>query len=132
MTPLTEDQVSDLANRFLALAQAIGDFRFRHWDGMTSDQRMLLARQHLAILNYSEDFLAQSAVLVMKDVSESLSTIDELTGRIQRTLAGLANIEKGISLSAAIVKTGAAILSENPVAIGSAIEELGKKWGSVL
>ena len=126
MAHLTSQQVNDLANQFLALAQSIGDLRYNYWNDLSKDQHQILANQHWSVLHYGEDILSMSTVLVMDDVSNSLAMIRALTGKIKSTLDALHDIQEGINISAAIVSLGAAIISENPLAVAGAIEDLVK------
>ena len=126
MAHLTSQQANDLANQFLALAQSIGDLRYNYWNDLSKDQHQILANQHWSVLHYGEDILSMSTVLVMDDVSNSLAMIRALTGKIKSTLDALHDIQEGINISAAIVSLGAAIISENPLAVAGAIEDLVK------
>jgi hypothetical protein len=128
MPRLTSQQASDLANQFLALAQTIGDFRYRRWNELSKAQHHQLASQHWSVLNYGEDVLSLSTVLVMDDVSNSLSAIKAVTGKIKATLERLDDIQQGIDTAAVMVTLGAAIISRNPLAIGGAIKGLVDGW----
>lgn len=130
MTELTSREANDLANQFLALAQSVGDFRYHHWNELSKARHQELASQHRSILNYGQDILAESTVLVMEDVSKSLTSIKEVTSQIKSTLGSLADIQKGINITAAIVTLGAAIISRNPFAVGGAIDGLVGIWKS--
>ncbi len=126
MAHLTSQQANDLASQFLALAQSIGDLRHYHWSDLTKEQHQLLANQHWSALHYGEDILSMSTVLVMDDVCDSLSIIRKLTVQIKSTLGALSDIQKGINISEAVVALGAAIVSENPITVTGAMEDLGK------
>ena len=131
MAQLTMQQASDLAHQFLALAQSIGDFRYRHWKDLSNGQDQKLASLHRSVLNYGEDILALSTVLVMDDVSKSLASVKEVTLQIKSTLGSLADIQKGIDLTASIVTLGAAIISRDPLAVEVAVEGLVRNWKRV-
>jgi len=132
MAQLTAQQANDLANQFLALAQAIGDFRYHHWNDLSKAQHQRLASQHWSVLNYGEDILALSTALIMDDVSSSLASIKTITGQIKSTLGTLKDIQKGIDITAAIVMLGAAIISQSPIAIAGAVQELGQRWRTLV
>jgi len=132
MAQLTAQQANDLANQFLALAQAIGDFRYNHWNDLSKAQHHRLASQHWSVLNYGEDILALSTALIMDDVLNSLASIKTITGQIKSSLGTLADIQKGINVAASIVTLGAAIISQSPIAIGEAIYELSKRWRTLV
>src|SRR5258707_14508389 len=107
MAQLTSQQANDLANQFLALAQAIGDFRNNHWNDLSKTQPHQLAGQHWSVLNFGEDILALSTGLIMDDVAGSLKSIKTITGQIKSSLGTLKDIQKGIDIAAAIVTFGA-------------------------
>ena len=132
MAQLTAQQANDLANQFLALAQAIGDFRYNHWNDLSKAQHHRLASQHWSVLNYGEDILALSTALIMDDVSSSLGSIKTITGQIKSTLGTLKDIQKGIDITAVIVMLGAAIISQSPIAIAGAVQELGQRWRTLV
>jgi len=132
MAQLTSRQADDLANQFLALAQAIGDFRYNHWNDLSRVQHNRLASQHWSVLNYGEDILALSTALIMDDVSSSLASLKTITGQIKSSLGALKDIQKGIGITTVIVMLGAAIISQSPIAIAGAIEELMKRWRTLV
>ncbi|HMI65587.1 MAG TPA: hypothetical protein VK517_06100 [Cyclobacteriaceae bacterium] len=132
MAQLTSQQADDLANQFLALAQAIGDFRYNHWNDLSRVQHNRLASQHWSVLNYGEDILALSTVLIMDDIAPSLASIKKISGQIKSSLGTLKDIQKGIDISAAIVTFGAAIISKSPIAIGEAIDDLVQRWRTLV
>ncbi len=132
MAQLTSQQANDLANQFLALAQAIGDFRYNHWNDLSKTQHHQLAGQHWSVLNFGEDILALSTGLIMDDVAGSLKSIKTITGQIKSSLGTLKDIQKGIDIAAAIVTFGAAIISKSPIAIGEAVDDLAQKWRTLV
>ena len=131
MAKLTSQQANDLANNFLALAQAIGDFRYNNWKSLSKQQNQKLGSLQWSILNYGEDVLAFSTTLVMNDVQTSLAQINAITTQIKGTIHSLKNIQKGIGLAAAVVTLGAAVISKNPESVGKAINGVVKSWNSL-
>jgi hypothetical protein len=121
MATLTSQQATDLANDFLALARAVGDFRYRNWYALSKEEKQELAALKASIMKSGEDILALSASLVMDDVQTSLDQIKNLTSQIKGTIENLHNIQKGINVAAAIVTLGTAIISRNPRSIIEAI-----------
>jgi cell division protein ZapA (FtsZ GTPase activity inhibitor) len=127
MTKLTSRQAYDLANNFLGLAQAIGDFRYNNWYLLSKDDNQKLGDLQWSILNSGEDILALSTILVMDDVSESLEKINGITAMIKGNIHTLQNIQKGINIAASIVTLGAAIISKNARSVTEAIDGLAKE-----
>jgi len=124
MAKLNATQASELARHFLALAQAIGDYRYRNWKKLSKKDNQQLADFQWSVLNCGEDMLANSTTLVLDDVKNSLAKIEDLTVKVESTLAGLSKIQTIINCAAAIVILGGAVMSKNPNSIAGAIEAL--------
>lgn len=128
MAKITSRQANDLANNFLGLAQAIGDFRYANWYLLSKEDNQKLGNLQWSILNYGEDILAFSTILVMDEVTDSLAKIDDITTKIKENMNTIKNIQKGINLAAAMVTLGAAIISKNARSVNDAIGGLVKEW----
>ncbi|MBP8192325.1 MAG: hypothetical protein KAX69_01890 [Chitinophagales bacterium] len=130
MAKLTTQQANELANNFLAMAQAIGEYRYQNFDSLSKIQNQKIRDLHWSILNYADDLYTMSATLVLNDVEESLSTIGLITEQMKDTYKHLQNIQKAISVAASVITLGASILSKNPQAIISAIGGLADTWNA--
>lgn len=130
MANLTSKQANELAGYFLGLAQAIGDFRFSNWKDLPKEENQKLGNLQWSILNYGEDILAFSTILVMEEVKVSMQKIKEITRDIKENINSIKNIQKGIYIAAAIVTLGAAIISKNARSVTDAIDCLAKEWKS--
>jgi hypothetical protein len=130
MAKLTSAQANALANDFLGLAQAIGDFRYDNWNEMSKTQNQQLGKLQWSILNYGEDILALSTVLVMDDVEASLDKINDITLEIKSTIQQLKNIQKVINVAAAIITFGGAIISKDPSSVKTGLQGVIDSWKS--
>lgn len=130
MANLTSKQANELAGSFLGLAQAIGDFRFSNWKDLTKEDNQKLGSLQWSILNYGEDILAFSTILVMDEVKVSLQKIKDISNDIKENINSIKNIQKGINIAAAIVTLGAAIISKNVRSVTDAIDGLAMEWKS--
>ncbi len=130
MANLTSKQANELAGNFLGLAQAIGDFRFSNWKELPKEDNQRLGSLQWSILNYGEDILAFSTILVMDEVKASLQKIKDISKDIKENINSIKNIQKGINIAAAIVTLGAAIISKNARSVTDAIDCLAKEWKS--
>lgn len=128
MAKLNAQQASILANNFLGLGQAIGDYRYENWTTLSKADNQNLGGLQWSILNYGEDVLALSTVLVMNDVADSLNRVNDITTQIKSTIQKLKNIQKVISVATAIVTFGAAVISKNPQTIGTTLDGLFDSW----
>jgi len=130
MAKLTSKQANELAGYFLGMAQAIGDFRYENWSLLSADDNQKLGNLQWSILNYGEDILAFSTILVMEDVKNSIEKIKGITSRIKENMHTVKVIQKGIDVAAAIVTLGAAIISKNARSITDSVDCLVKVWES--
>ena len=128
MAKLTAKQANELANNFLGLAQAIGDFRYCNI--LPKPQNQKIKDLHWSVLNYADDLYTLSATLVMDDVEKSLSTIGIITTEIQATYKTLQNVQKAINVAASMVTLGSSILSTNLNAIKESLSDLVSVWKS--
>lgn len=130
MAKLTSAQANALANDFLGLAQAIGNFRYDNWNEMSKTQNQQLGKLQWSILNYGEDILSLSTVLVMDDVQASLDKINDITLEIRSTIQKLQNVQKVINVAAAIISFGGAVISKDPSAIKTGLQGVIECWKS--
>ena len=128
MAKLTSQQANELANNFLGLAQAIGDFRYNNWFSLSKSENQMLGSLQWSILNSGEDILALSTILVMDDVQASLDKINNITTQIKSNIHALKDIQKGIDIAAAIVTLGASVISRNIQSINDAIAGVAQVW----
>ena len=126
MAKLTSKQVNELANNFLALAQSIGDYRYKNYDSLTEAQNKDLRELHRRILDYSDDLYTISASLVMDDIDNSLTVLDSITKKIRKSYKSLENVQKAINIASNVVTLGASIFSLNPQAIVDSMGNLKK------
>jgi hypothetical protein len=128
MAKLTSAQANALANDFLGLAQAIGNFRYDNWNEMSKTQNQQLGKMQWSILNYGEDILALSTALAMDDVQASLNKINDTTLEIMSTIQQLKNIQKVINVAGAIIAFGGAVISKDPSAIKTGLQGVIDSW----
>ena len=128
MAKLTSAQANALANDFLGLAQAIGNFRYDNWNEMSKTQNQQLGKMQWSILNYGEDILALSTALAMDDVQASLNKINDTTLEIMSTIQQLKNIQKVINVAGAIIAFGGAVISKDSSAIKTGLQGVIDSW----
>ena len=128
MAKLTSKQVNELANNFLALAQSIGDYRYKNYDSLTHAQNKAIRELHRRILDYSDDLYTISASLVMDDIDSSLIILDSITKKIMKSYKSLKDVQKAINIATNVVTLGASIFSLNPQAI---VDSMGNLKNSI-
>jgi hypothetical protein len=121
MATLTSDQAFELAHQFHDLSVALGNYRFGHWAAITPARRKQLEDLQFWILDYSSKFNALSIQIAIDDLTPTLDNIRKATDAMERSIEKIKQVEHIIRIGTAAVTLGAAVLSMNPQAIGTAI-----------
>ncbi len=129
MANLTSEQVNELANHFLAMAQATGKYRVKHKESLTEDEKNILRESHKRTLDYSDDLYTISATLVMDDVENSLTKLGSITKDIKKAYKNLEDVQKVINIATSVVTLGASIFSLNVQAIIDSMSNLKSAIG---
>lgn len=121
---LTAKQARDLAQSFRSVSVSLGEYRFANWDSLTKAQRDTIEDAEWTLLNYSSDFVTQAVGLTLDDAKGSLKNIQDATAKAQKAVETIKTIKKVVVIVGAVIKLGAAIVSENPSLIASATGDL--------
>ncbi len=124
MAKTKSEQARELANCFLSIAQALGDFRIKNYQTLSKADDKKLSDLHWSILNYVDDLTTQSAITVLDEAGESIKNIQAVTKKMEATYKKLENVQKGIQIASKVIVLGAAIISKNPGAIVTSLGDL--------
>jgi len=130
MATLTSQQANELANYFLAMAEAVGDYRYQNFDSLSVPENKEIKDSLNFIRKSADELFTLSATLVMDDVETSLSAIREVTNQMKSTYKTLQDVQNAINIAASIVTLGKAILGKNPQQIGDATGKLVDCWNA--
>ncbi len=119
-----------MAQQFHDLATAVGDFRFDRWDELAKSERDRLKDMQFMLLNNSTHFITELVGVILDDVQGDLEALQKVTANAEKALENIADVKKAIEIAAELVKLGAAVASENPAAITSAVQETALVVGS--
>lgn len=128
MAKLTSQQANELANYFLAMAQAVGDYRYQNFDTLSKQQNKDIKDSLVFIRKCANDLYTLSATLVMDDVQTSLASIGEVTDKMKKDYKTLQDIQKAINIAGSVANLGKAILSKKPGLITEATGDLVDSW----
>jgi hypothetical protein len=126
MPALTQKQLEELGHQFLALAQAVGNFRYTK--KLSRQANKNLSDLHWTLLNYSDDLYTASAKIALSNVDKSLEKIAVITRGMHRSLAQIKYVQKAIDVATAAATLGATLFSKNILAINEALDKLVKEW----
>jgi len=124
MSKITAAQALQLAKDYNESSNAIGDFRLKNWDKLSAEERLVLGKTGRALLDQSQDLITYAVGKILDDTQASLNDIRKATADANQTIKTINDIKKVISIGAALVTLAAAIYTENPSGIASALKGL--------
>ncbi|MGB3586314.1 MAG: hypothetical protein WBA23_07240, partial [Tunicatimonas sp.] len=83
-----------------------------------------LSQLQRSIYCYSDDLLALSSVLKLKEVDNELTEMNKVTDEVHQALQETQKVERVIDIATKVVMLGGAVVSRSPLAIVSSLTEL--------
>ncbi len=106
---LSSDDVFTLSKSFHDMAVTVGNYRFDHWDQLTSAQRSRLESEQWTLLNTSSDLNAQSVLLKIQAMESELQTLQGAAAAMTSVANKLDSIKKALTVAASAVAFGASL-----------------------
>ncbi len=123
---LTANEARELSSLFRDVSVALGNYRFANWGNLSQRDREAIEGIEWTLLNYSSDFTTLAVGLTLDETDASLAKIKQATNKAKASIKRIKNIKKVIGVAGAVVKLGAAIVTQNPGVIASAIGDVIK------
>jgi hypothetical protein len=119
----------ELARLFHGLSLALDQFLLSDQfpPDTPPEQQALLRRQAQDLEDVSHDFTADAIQAILQSIQPDLDKIKDVTKEAKAQLGHLKTVSKVISIAAAGLSVGTAIVGGNPLSIGKAVEEFGKE-----
>jgi len=124
MENLNAEQVKRLADNFMQMANALGDYRYTNIDSLTEDQHLKIKEIHIQQLAHTTELYTKSAVLVLEDAQNALAKIDTITTESQELYKKLTNVQSILDRASSVLNLASAILALDLTEITSGIQEL--------
>lgn len=124
MRNLNAEEVKQLADNFLQMANALGDYRYTNIDSLTEDENLSIKGMHNQQLTYTTELYTKSAVLVLEDIQDSLNQIDTITKESLELYKKLTNVQTILDRASAILNLASAILALDVKGVTRNIQEL--------
>lgn len=128
MPQLTLREADTLSSHFLGLAQAIGDYRHSHWDQLSKSDNLSLGELQTGLLNASDEMTYEATSLIIDDVRDSLSTINEISNEVRQAINKIDKVQNVVYIATSLVALGAAIVHKDPDSIEASIQHLVNDW----
>ena len=121
---ITTAQALQLAKDYNQSSNDIGDFRLKNWDKLSAEERLVLGNIGRTLIDHSQDLVTYAVGKILDDTQASLADIRKATADANRTIKTIIEIKKVIAIGAALVTLAAAIYTENPTGIASAVKDV--------
>ena len=123
MATLDTELSQMMAKSYSDLAGALADYRFTHWNQLTSEQRAEIESREWTLRSYSSRMAAQAITLAVADSGEAAAGITRATRRLIAAARNVAGAREALAIAASAIALGRAIASGQVLAIGEAVSE---------
>lgn len=124
MAKLTSEQVKQLADNMLHMANALGDYRYENFEKLTEEENRKIKEIHHQMMDYTTELYTKSALLTMDDVESSLEKINVITAKTQQLYKSLTGVQNVIDRATSVLKIASAIISLDTAEITSSIKNM--------
>jgi phosphomevalonate kinase len=114
---LSAQEAFDLSKQFRDFAIALGNYRFANWQSLTSTQRRDIEDEEWSLINASSDMITKAVGLALDESKSSIKLINKSVRKAKRSIKKLKKVSQIITIAAATVGLGAAIVSKDPGSI---------------
>lgn len=121
-------QAADIGDMLSSLSDSLTDFR--NTQTIPDDQLPGLNQNIAQISQYSQYMYEHSAAMVLDDVQNSLTKLNDITTQINNNIKTLQNVQKGLNVAVSVVSVATSIISLNPGNIESSVGDLINTWNS--
>lgn len=116
---------TQLAEFFMDVADAIGDYIHENVGTLPEDKVTALEQQLDQMTTYANQFLELADRIAFAALATYLEGIQNAITKIKQDLNELANIDKAIAIVAAVLELAAAVLTQSGASLGAAVQTIG-------
>lgn len=124
MENLNSEQVKQLADNFMQMSNALGDYRYNNIDSLSEEENLKIKETHNKQLEQTTELYTKSAVLVLEDAQNALDKIDTITTETQELYKKLTNVQTILDRASSILNLASSILALDITATTTHIQEL--------
>jgi ribosome maturation protein Sdo1 len=114
---LTAQEAFELSRQFRDLANTLADRRFSSWNTLTPTQRRDIEDEEWSLINSSSEMISKAVGLALDESETSIDSIKKSVKKAKSAIKKLEKVSHIITVAAAAVGLGAAIVSKDPGAI---------------
>lgn len=124
MEKLTAEQVKRLADDFLHMANALGDYRYENFKKLTKEENLRLKELYAQTLSQTTELYTRSAILVLADATTSLAQISTITSETKQLYKKLVGVQKILDRATSVLTLATAIISLDAKEITNSVKKL--------
>lgn len=124
MSQITSQEAVDIAHTFLTASNKLGEYRFANWQTLSATERQEMENAEWTLMNYSSDLVTKAVGIALDEAESSLEALLKLTTKAGKAIKNIAEAKKIIGITTALIGLGAALATQNPGAIASALGAL--------
>ncbi len=124
MGKLNALQVKQLADDFLRMTDALGNYRYENYQTLSEEENEALKELHFKTSMYITELYTKSAILVLDDVEKALEQVRTITAKTEKLYDKLTNVQKVIDRATSVVGLAAAFVSLDADNITASLQEL--------
>lgn len=124
MENLNAEQVKQLADNFMQMSNALGDYRYNNIDSLSEEENLKIKETHNQQLVQTTELYTKSAVLVLEDAQNALDKIDTITTETQELYKKLTNVQTILDRASSILNLASSILALDVTTTTTHIQEL--------
>jgi len=124
MKKLTKNELSQLGDSFLHLAQITGDFRIEHYQQLPPKMKDRIRLQHKTLIDYADTFYAASTNIIVEDATVVITKIQQITVGLKESVVKVKKVQHLLNTIGAATRMGAAIIEQQPFAITASLEDI--------
>lgn len=128
MATLNKNQLTQLGDSYLLMAQAVGNYRIVHYKDLTVKMKKRIREYHKNLIDYADAYYAASTNFIIEDAEASLEKIAKVSNGIDKAIAKVKKVQIVINTIGASVRLGAAIISRQPQAISASLKDVMKAF----
>ena len=114
---LTSQEALSLSKQFRDLSVSLGNYRFDNWQTLTPTQRRDIEDEEWSLSIAASDIITKAVGLALDESKSSLKAIKKSVSKAKGAIKKLKKVKQIISIAAAVVGLGAAIVSKDPGSI---------------
>lgn len=124
MEKLTAEQVKRLADDFLHMANALGDYRYENFEKLTKEENLRLKELYAQTLSQTTELYTRSAILALADATTSLAQISTITSETKQLYKKLVGVQKILDRATSVLTLATAIISLDAKEITNSVKKL--------